>query len=193
MWVWMVMASSWAMPPADAAWTVLSEGKEKIECTDQGAVTWCRSTGLVTANVDTIVGSLRDMAKNASLFEGILSIRTLEENVMHITLDFPGMLSDRDYVAQYEMQERPNGSFALVWTPTVHPNAPHVKGVVRLDDYAGEWQLEPAGSNTRVTYLWHASYGGSLPNFALPLARKKTGEEALKDIAVVNGAKVISP
>ncbi len=189
---WLVMLSSWAMPPSDATWTLLSEGKERIECTEQGDVTWCRSSATVTAPIDKIVGSLSDMAKNADRFESILSIRTLEADVMHITLDFPGLLSDRDYVARYEMQERENGVHALVWTPIKHPNAPHVKGVVRLNDYEGEWLLEPAGSSTVVTYLWHASYGGSLPALALPMARKKTGQEALKDIAVVNDAKVSS-
>ena len=190
---WLVMLSSWAMPPSDATWTLLSEGKERIECAEQGDVTWCRSTGSVSAPIDKILGSLNDMANNADRFESIVSIRTLEADVMHITLDFPGLLSDRDYVARYEMQERENGEHALVWTPVKHEQAPHVKGVVRLDDYEGEWLLKPKGSSTMVTYLWHASYGGSLPSVVLPLARKKTGQEALKDIAVVNDAKVSSP
>jgi len=105
---------------------------------------------------------------------------------MHITLDFPAPLADRDYVAKYVYTDEGDGLHTLRWSSVKHEDGAPVDGVVRLGDYEGEWRLVAAEDSTWVTYLWHAHYGGALPSFALSQARKKTAGEALKDIAHVN-------
>ena len=79
------------------------------------------------------------------------------------------------------------------WVPVTHAEAPEVSGVVRLTKMAGEWRLTPMGDKTRVTYLWQAELMGSFPEWALPVARKKTGNEALKDLANSRKAALLPP
>jgi hypothetical protein len=174
------------LPAADAKWESLATKPVPVECTEQGEVTWCRAKARVLAPIDQVVASLRNMADNADKYESILAIDKVADDVMHITLDFPSPLADRDYVAKYVYADQGSGVHTLRWSSVEHADAPPVEGVVRLDAYQGEWRLEAADSSTWVTYMWHAHYGGSLPTFALPQARKKTAGEALKDIASVN-------
>lgn len=178
---------AWAgLPADDAKWESIASKPVPVECTEQGEITWCRAKARVLAPIDKVVGSLRGMADNADKYESILSIHKLGENIMHITLDFPSPLADRDYVAEYTYEDHGEGLHTLRWSSVKHPDGEPVDGVVRLDDYEGEWRLEASDEATWVTYLWHAHYGGALPTFALSQARKKTAGEALKDIAHVN-------
>ena len=66
--------------------------------------------------------------------------------------------------------------------------APASEDRVRLSRFAGSWTLTPVGEGqVRIQYLWQAEYGGSLPTWTLNTARKKTGAEAIKDLAKAAG------
>ncbi len=187
-----VPATALAMPGADARWEPLDTGKVAIECTDVAGAPWCRASSIVGAPIDRVSSGLENMSGQAEIFDAVSEIRVLEPDVLHITLDFPGMLSDRDYVAKYS--KATDGDARLYrWSPVVHTDAPHVDGVVRLVNMAGEWRLEPVGGETRVTYTWQAELAGSFPSFAISTARKKTGNEALKDLANAQSASLRAP
>jgi hypothetical protein len=189
MWITALVGTALALPGADAVWSVLAEGDPHIECTTVQNEPWCRSTGLVKLPVGQVADTLENLAKHQHLFESIVSIKQLEPDVMHITLDFPGPLSDRDYVARYTPSAE--GTTRLYrWEPVPATQVPVVDGVVRLPEMAGEWRLEPVGDETRVTYTWHAEIAGSFPNALLSQARKKAGGEALKDIRKAASAAV---
>ena len=177
----LLSSSALALPGADAQWKVLSKGDPHIECTEVSGEPWCRSTGMVPLPIASVAATLEDMPAHQHLFESIISIRVVAPDTMHITLDFPAPLSDRDYVAKYTRTT--DGETRMYrWSSVAHPDAPEVDGVVRLPKMAGEWRLEPVGNQTRVTYTWEAEIAGSFPSFALNTARKKAGGEALKDI-----------
>lgn len=182
--------SAQALPGPDAAWQTLDTNPVQIACTEIDGEPWCRSEGLIDADAEAIRQTLEHMDQHQELFESVLSIRTLELGLLHVTLDFPGMLSDRDYVARYAY-DTDGAAHLYRWTPAQHPDAPAVDGVVRLERMAGEWRLEPEGSQTRVTYTWQAELAGTFPAFAINTARKKAGHEALKDLANAQGAKLI--
>lgn len=169
------------LPGPEAVWTVLTSGDPTIECTTVDSEPWCRSTGTVPLPIEQVAATLENMAAHQDLFDSIVSIRELSPDVMHITLDFPAVMSDRDYVAQYT-RSREGEARLYRWSPVTHPSAPPVNGVVRLPEMAGEWRLEPSGSQTKVTYTWHAEIAGNFPDALLGQARKKAGGEALKDI-----------
>ncbi len=179
-------------PGPDAAWEELRDDIVRVECTEVGGEPWCRSHGLVAAPIDRLTQTLEHMAEHQDKFETVLSIRTLAPDTLHVTLDYPGMLSDRDYVAKYSRSTR-DGEQIYSWTPVTHPEAPPRRGVVRLTQYGGEWRLRADGANTRVTYLWQADLGGSFPSWAVGLARRKAGHEALKDLAGAQGSKLLQP
>ncbi len=191
--VTMLAAAALALPPSDAAWEPLQDRPVPIVCAAHGGATWCKSTGVLAASVDAVAGSLKDMRANADRFESIVRIDVLSDDALRVVLDFPALLSDRDYVAKYTHRVEADGVQVFAWAPVAHPDAPPVDGIVRLTDFAGEWRLRPEGGKTHVTYLWHADIAGSFPSWALPIARKKAGHEALKDLAKVNGAALTHP
>ncbi|MFT4626042.1 MAG: hypothetical protein ACI8PZ_004713 [Myxococcota bacterium] len=186
-------AAAWALPPADAAWESLQDKPVPIECAAHAGTTWCRSMGVLAAPVSAVTESLKDMANSADKFDSIVTIDVLSGDALRVVLDFPPLLSDRDYVAKYVQREDPGGVQVFAWSSAAHPDAPPADGIVRLPEFAGEWRLKPVGETTHVTYLWHAEIAGSFPGWALPIARKKAGHEALKDLAKVNGAALSVP
>jgi len=189
--VTLVITAALAKPPGDeATWETVRDDIVHIECTEVSGEYWCRADGLLAAPVDDVVETLRAMPSHQDEFELVRSIRELGDETLHITIDYPSVFSDRDYVARYTYSTE--GSVHRVrWAPVVHPDAPPVKGAVRLDRFEGEWRLEAKGSRTAVRYLWHAEPGGSFPGWAKPLARKRAGHEALKDLATAQGVELV--
>lgn len=184
----LLAAASAANPPGDdAGWEVLTSSPVRVECATVSGQPWCRSFGVIHAPIGQVDGALRDMSTSAHLFESVLSINVLAEDTMHITLDYPAPLDDRDYVAKYAY--RTEGEVrTFTWTPVVHPGAPETDAAVRLPNFAGEWRLSPEGDGTAVRYTWQAEINGSFPTFAYSQAWKKAGHEALKDLANTQGA-----
>jgi carbon monoxide dehydrogenase subunit G len=186
MWIIGLVEVAQALPGPGAVWTVLSSGDPVVECTDVAGEPWCRSTGMVSLPIDKVAATLENMAQHQALFESIVSIQVVAPDVMHITLDFPSPLSDRDYVAKYTRGTQGEVR-TYSWVPAT-VQVPAVSGVVRLPKMAGEWRLEPVGNETKVTYTWHAEIAGSFPDALLGQARKKAGGEALKDIRKASAA-----
>lgn len=184
------LPAAWALPGASATWTVLSSGDPTIECTEDGGEPWCRSTGLVALPVEKVADTLEHMADHQALFDSIVKIDVLEPDVMHIVLDFPVIMSDRDYVARYTPSTEGDARIYR-WESVVHAKAPEIDGIVRLPKMAGEWRLVPKDGQTLVTYLWHAQIAGSFPDAMLGAARTKAGQQALADIR--KAAKAANP
>ncbi|MEZ4237326.1 MAG: START domain-containing protein [Myxococcota bacterium] len=160
MFILTAIAPAWALPGADAQWTVLSDGDPHIECTEVAEGPFCRSTGVVPLPMSAVSATLEDMAAHQALFDSIVSIDVLKPDTMHIVLDFPWPLSDRDYVAHYTRLTEGDAKIYR-WESVKDAGAPPLEGVVRLPRMAGEWRLEPEGSGTKVTYLWHADVLGA--------------------------------
>lgn len=176
-----------ALPGPDAVWDTLLKAPVHVECTKVAEVPYCRSTAVFDAGPDQIFSTLNDMSEHVDKFESILEVNRLENNVMHVVMDFPWPLADRDYVAEYTQRDLDDGVIELEWTAAKHDSAPSTDDRVRLEDFSGKWTLTPQGEQTEVVYMWHALYGGALPAGALNTARKKTGQESLKDLAGAAG------
>ncbi|MEQ1506849.1 MAG: hypothetical protein ABMB14_31770 [Myxococcota bacterium] len=119
-------------------------------------------------------------------------IRAIDPEIRHVTIDYPAILADRDYVARYGREVR-DGRRILSWTPVEHPSAPPVRGVVRLTAFEGEWQLEATGADTRVRYVWQADPAGDFPDWAMSQAKIRTGYEVLEELAHASGATLVPP
>ena len=177
-----------ALPGPQAAWDVLTKGPTLTECTESSGAVYCRSTAVFDAKVDVLAQTITTMASQADKFDSIIAVNTLEPDVLHVVMDFPAPLADRDYVARFKRVDRDDGGLTLVWTPVIHDKAPPTDSIVRLEGYEGSWSLTPISeTQTRVEYLWLGTYGGALPSFALNTARKKTAVEAMKDLSKASG------
>ena len=121
----------------------------------------------------------------------ISSIRRLETDVLLVVMDYPGLISDRSYVAKFSRRTEADGTEVFAWIPVTHAGAPDDGSTVRLTWLDGEWRFKAEGTNTRVTYVWEADPGGSLPDVGL--VRKKAGLYAVQDMANACGTTIVSP
>jgi len=182
-----------AAPPLDSQWDRLTSRPVPVECTEVSDVPWCRSKGVVVgAAPDQVAEALEAMKEGANAFESVLSVRVIAPNVIHVVLDYPAPLADRDYVARYT-HTTDGGSHTYSWASVANEGAPETDEAVRLPHFAGSWQLEPHAAGTLVTYTWNAEIAGSFPTFAYKMAWKKAGHEALKDLAHTRGAQLSAP
>lgn len=188
-----IVLLSLALPGPDAAWETLLNKPVHVECTTSSGQPFCRSTAVFEAEPKVLRETLGSMADHHDKFESIVSVRKLGDDTMHVVMDFPWPLADRDYVARYTQTDGADGSMVLSWVSATHPEAPDDGTHVRLTEFTGSWTLTPLdGGKTQVVYLWHGEYGGALPDAALTTARKKTGQEALKDLAKAAGGLTYS-
>ncbi len=184
----LLSAATAAMPGDEASWSTVGESPVRVECTEVDGEPWCRSFGLVHAPLEQVSQALKNMRYSADLFESVVSIDIISDTVLHVVLDYPAPLDDRDYVASYTFSQD-GDAHLFTWVPA-SDEVPVPDGVVRLPRFAGEWRLEPRDGGTWVRYTWQGEINGSFPSFAYTQARKKAGYEALKDLAHTQRAEL---
>lgn len=180
-----------AVPPSTTTWAPLQSSPVKIECADYQGKPYCRSTGVIGAPVDVAAKTFEQLDLHVDKMGSIASVTRLESDVLHVVMDYPFPLDDRDYVARFVHTVDGTGTHVFAWTPITHASAPAADGIVRLSWLDGEWRFAPEGANTRVTYVWEADPGGSLPDVGT--VRKKAGTFAVSDMANACGTKILSP
>jgi hypothetical protein len=186
----LLASAALALPPATANWTNLTTSPVKIDCTDDTGRKVCRSTGVIGVPVATAVATFAELDKHQAKMEKISRIVRLEADTLYVVMDYPGMLSDRSYVARFTRRTDADGTEVFAWVPVVHAGAPD-DGTVRLTWLEGEWRFKSEGSNTRVTYVWDADPGGNLPDASL--VYKQAGRLAVQDMANACGTAIVSP
>lgn len=183
--LWLLLClSALALPSGAASWSVLAEGdpsagEARVSCTEEGGKPWCKSEAVLPASPDAVEAVLTDFSRYTEVFLRVTSCRVLEPQVVHVTLDMPAPLSDRDYIARFE-RSVDGADRVFRWKAVEHPLAPPGEAV-RLVRSAGEWRLSPAaGGKTRLTYTWEAELGGDIPEWALPRAWTVQGTEVVE-------------
>ena len=179
----LTMPTANALPTGAEEWMTVGESPVKVQCTDIAGKPWCRSVGVVGADSATIASTLEYFHKHVDKFDSVIEINQLEKGLLHVVLDYPYPVYDRDYVARYTT--RAEGAVTFVtWESEEHPAAPETSNRVRLPRMAGEWRIEDASEGgSRVQYTWQAEIGGSFPSMTLNRARNIAGQKVLKDLS----------
>ena len=139
----------------------------------------------------TATATFETLDQHQAQMGAISKIERLEPDVLHIVMDYPFPLKDRDYVARFAHRTEADGTEVFAWTPVVHANAPATSDAIRLTWLEGEWRFTPDGNRTRVTYVWQADPGGSIPDVGA--VRKQAGTLAIKDMAKACGTSIVGP
>ena len=180
-----------ALPSASSTWSPLSTSPTVIECTTANGKPYCRSTAVISAPVATAIDAFAHLDQHVDLMASIKSVTRLEPDVLHVVMDYPFPVSDRDYVAKFSRRTDPDGTEVFAWVPIAHAAAPVDPSVVRLTELDGEWRFQAEGGDTRVTYVWESDPGGNLPD--ANAVRKQAGKLAITDIANACGATILRP
>lgn len=129
-----------------------------------------------------------DFDRYPEIFTHIDLVRPLDGDTKYVHVDYPTPLADRDYVARFRKVVAP-GSLFLRWHAVVHPDAPPVEGVVRLERAAGQWELRdtPAGVWTR--YTWEGELEGVVQEWIVARVREITGVEVIRGLGRAVGVE----
>ena len=84
--------------------------------------------------------------------------------VLHMELDFPFPLQDRDVVVRGKISQSADGTVTIKNTAISDKRVPERPNVVRLTDYQGDWSLKPLAANkVEVSTTGFGSPGGLIP------------------------------
>ena len=122
---------------------------------------------------------IEDKGNYHKIFDRVTSSKIIRSDVVHIRIDMPFPISDRDYVVRYNIEEGYNDiSYKFESAKDIY--IPEYSSSIRLPDAAGEWYLKKLNdSSTQVVYTWNGYLGGDFPSFALTRAWTTQGNEMI--------------
>jgi hypothetical protein len=134
--------------------------------------------GVIPAPVADVRAMLLDYRRQDGKVDRVSLSRVLKQGdgwlVVYQRLKLP-IIDDRDYTARVTWGAAPDHQWVLFDTSGV-VGPPPQRGVVRVTDHSGSWQLKPieGGRSTFARFQTHIDLGGSLPRW---LARSGAGKE----------------
>jgi len=160
-------------------WNIIQKNKIEIKWTTYNGYPICQTSSVLPFSIESISSIIENVKNYPRVFRRIHKTNILEKNIIHIMLDMPFLLADRDYVIKYEKSKLQN-EWEFTFKAVQHKNAPLDKDYVRLINAAGKWKLISIDDNeTSVSYIWNGELLGDFPNFALERAWKTQGNEII--------------
>jgi hypothetical protein len=175
----LLIGAAAAVPPDLGSWQVLSDGDVKISHTTGRGLPWARAEAVMPGSMAQLVALLKDFQGYPRFMDRITETRVYDENIVHLILDMPFPLANRDYVVEYTRGQQ--GDVVIFdFVAVDHPSATTIEGSVRLPRAEGQWRLQPiSATETRVTYIWNGELLGDFPDWALTKAWVTQGQEVL--------------
>lgn len=160
-------------------WNIIQKNKIEIKWTTYNGYPMCQTSSVLPFSIESISSIIEDVKNYPRVFRRIHKTNILEKNIIHVMLDMPFLLADRDYVIKYEKSKIQN-EWEFTFKAVQHKNAPLDKGYIRLINAAGKWKLiSMDDKQTSVSYIWNGELLGDFPNFALERAWKTQGNEII--------------
>ena len=160
-------------------WNIIQKDDTEIRWTKYKGYPICQATSVLPFSIESISSIIEDVRNYPKVFKRIHKTNILEKDIIHVMLDMPFLLSDRDYVIKYQ-KNKTQDNWEFTFRAVKHTNAPLDKDYVRLVNAAGKWKLISKDDNqTLVSYTWNGELLGDFPNFALERAWKTQGNEII--------------
>ena len=161
-------------------WNIIQEGDMEIKWTNYQGFPICKVSSSLPYSIEPIAKIIEDVEHYPKVFRRIHEVKILGENTVHIMLDMPFLLADRDYVIKHK-KSRKDSEWEFSFVSGNHKNAPLNKNYIRLINAAGKWELSPKNQNeTLLSYTWNGELLGDFPDFALQRAWKTQGNEIIQ-------------
>ena len=147
---------------------------------DTPEIDWARTISIVPYSIDKISKMIEDLENYYQIFDRVKSSNVLTEDIVHIRIDMPFPISDRDYIVQYKI-EKERDYISYKFQAVKDTNIKLSDGCIRLANAAGEWYLKAVNdSSTKVVYTWNGELAGDFPDWALTRAWGKQGSEMIE-------------
>jgi len=159
-------------------WEILQDNKIWVGYT-QTDFTWCKSSSIFNYSIDEILEIVEDIENYYVIFDSIVSSSKNKDDVIHIMVDYPIPLSDRDYVVKFYKLLEDNTTIYRFHSDSSF-NIPINDNYIRLNNAAGEWRLvNLKNGQTKVSYTWNGELKGMLPLWIYKRAWLKQGNEIM--------------
>ena len=162
-------------------WNLLTSDDSKIWVgwKIENDINWCRSISVLPFNIDDVSYMIEDLENYYQIFDRVTSSTVISDDIVHIRLDMPFPISDRDYIVQYKVEET-NNSISYKFKAVSDTSIPESNDCIRLVNAAGEWYLTKIDDyNTEIIYTWNGELRGDFPDFALTRAWETQGIEII--------------
>ena len=136
-----------------------------------------------------ILNVIKNVGAYHLIFDSVVKSKEYNNNIVHITLDLPGIFSDRDYVVKFNLLEDKRNKTIIYEFRSISDFIEINQNYVRLLNAGGQWRLKSLADNlTEVTYIWNGDMCGNFPSWGLKRAWIKQGNEVLSNLkeAVMN-------
>jgi hypothetical protein len=159
-------------------WIPLQKGDISVAYTEK-EYTWCFSMSTFSTNMEDLLKIIEDVENYDKIFDSIRKSTRDENDIVHIMVDYPMPLSDRDYVVKfYKILE--THEIIYRFHSTINLNIPENKDYIRLNNAAGEWRLRDMNNGEiLVTYTWNGELKGSAPMWILKRSWIRQGNEIM--------------
>ena len=150
---------------------------------------WCKSKINLNYSVEEILNVIKNVGAYHLIFDSVVNSKEYNNNIVHITLDLPGIFSDRDYVVKFSLLEDKQNKTIIYEFKSISDFIEINHNYVRLLNAGGQWRLKSLADNlTEVTYIWNGDMSGNFPSWGLKRAWIKQGNEVLSNLkaAVMN-------
>ena len=162
-------------------WISLQKGDISIAYTEKD-YTWCFSMGTFNAKMEDLLDIIEDVENYDKIFDSIRKSSRDENDIVHIMVDYPMPLSDRDYVVKFKkILEENTTIYRFHSDPSF--NVPVHEDYIRLSNAAGEWRLvELENKLIEVSYTWNGELKGMLPFWISKRSWLRHGNEIMTNL-----------
>tara|TARA_Y100000590_G_C15546352_1_gene949139 strand:+ start:238 stop:819 length:582 start_codon:yes stop_codon:yes gene_type:complete len=159
-------------------WISLQKGDISIAYTEKD-YTWCFSMSIFDNKMEDLLNIIEDVENYHQIFDSIVKSTRDKNDIVHIMVDYPIPLSDRDYVVKFDKISKPQEIIYRFHSATNFV-IPEDKNYIRLNNAAGEWRLKDMNNDkTLVSYTWNGELKGSAPMWILKKAWIRQGNEIM--------------
>ena len=170
-------------------WIEIQKDFIDIDYIWKDALPWCKSKINLNYSVEEILNVIKNVGAYHLIFDSVVKSKEYNNNIVHITLDLPGIFSDRDYVVKFSLLEDKQNKTIIYEFKSISDFIEINHNYVRLLNAGGQWRLKSLADNlTEVTYIWNGDMSGNFPSWGLKRAWIKQGNEVLSNLkaAVMN-------
>ena len=159
-------------------WVSLQKGDISIAYTEKD-YTWCFSMSTFNTGMEDLLDIIEDVENYYKTFDSIVKSSRNKNDIVHIMVDYPIPLSDRDYVVKFDKIIEDHEIIYRFHSATPFI-IPENENYIRLNNAAGEWRLRDMNNGKiLVTYTWNGELKGNAPMWILKRAWIRQGNEIM--------------
>ena len=181
---WVVTTPARAAIPEEAhrsAWAVILDDGVRVRCGDWKADKWCQADAILPGSTEAVLALMSDVEDLPALFPRMLTMRRVEDDILHQVIDYPFPYDDRDIVARFTWSHT-ESAHVLEWSSVTQPVVPTVG--VRLTGAEGRFELRPRpDGRTDLRYVWRGELGPGVPDWVRPFAWKGQAREVVDGLS----------